>query len=200
MASFSETLRQPVDVLGDSGVSSSDRPFSWQVFGGLAIAWLLAMSPIQSMGQSPVTRAPMLVSDVELGPNGEWSGVVVDSQGVGVARLPVRLRSGRGPGITAITNAEGRFAFTAVPTGTGWVEFDRSPRICRFWKNGTAPPKATRQLLLVSQGNVVRGVQGSRIYDWMSDHPVLTYAGIATAVVVPVAVIGSNHDRTPASP
>ena len=200
MASFSETLRQPVDVLADGGITSKDRSFSWRVFGGVAIAWLLAMSPIQAMGQSMSAPASIHVSDVELGPQGEWSGLVVDPQGVAVALLPVRLRSGRGPGITAITNAEGRFTFTAVPPGVGWVEFDRCPRICRFWKNSTAPPKATRQLLLVSQGNVVRGVQGSRIYDWMSDHPVLTYAGIATVIAVPVAVIGSNQDRTPASP
>lgn len=200
MASFSQTLSQPVDVLADTGVASSNRSISWQIVGGIAIAWLLAMAPIESMGQSTPTPAPMFVSDVELGPQGEWSGLVVDSQGIGVARLPVRLRCSRGPGIVAITNTEGRFTFTSVPSGTGWVEFDRSPRICRFWKNGTAPPKATRQLLLVSQGNVVRGVQGSRIYDWMSDHPVLTYAGIATAIAVPVAVIGSNQDRGPASP
>ena len=200
MASFVQTLTQPAGVLAGAGVASDNRSISWQTLGGIAIAWLLAVSPIQSMGQSMPRPAPMLVSDVELGPQGQWSGLVVDSQGIGVARLPVRLRSSRGPGITAVTDTEGRFTFAAVPSGTGWLEFDRRPRICRFWKNGTAPPKATRQLLLVSQGNVVRGVQGSRIYDWVSDHPVLTYAGIATAVVVPVAVIGSNQDRGPASP
>jgi hypothetical protein len=140
------------------------------------------------------------MGDVELGPQGQWSGKVVNAQGFGISNLPVRLSNGHGVVANVTTDLEGQFVLSDLPTGVYLLECDRTLRLYRFWKAGTAPPRAARTSLIVSQQPIVRGVQGSRVYDWMSDHPALTYTGIAAAIAVPVVVVGSSSDREPASP
>jgi hypothetical protein len=163
----------------------------------VAILSVLALPNI-SMAQGPPQPTPTI--DVELGPQGDWTGTVVDAQGIAVDRLSVQLSNARGPVAQTGTDGQGRFAFSRLPTGVHLLQGSGKPRLYRFWKHGTAPPKAVHNSLIIAQGTVVRGVQGSQIYDWMSDHWVLTYTGIAAAIVVPVVVIGSNQDNSPASP
>jgi hypothetical protein len=166
----------------------------------LAVTLLLLARPAPSVAQAPRQPVKPPIVDVELGPRGQWSGNIVTPQGICVSNLPVRLSNGRGPLTNFTTDQQGRFALSSLPTGVHLLQCDGTPRLYRFWKNGTAPPKAMQRSLIITQGDVVRGVQGSQIYDWMSDHPALTYAGIAAAIVVPVVVVGSNQDSSPASP
>ncbi len=166
----------------------------------LATAVLLVLSPVDSKGQTPRQPTRLAVSDIELGPHGQWSGRIVDAQGIGMGGLPLRLSNSRGVAAGVVTDLEGRFALSNLPAGVHLLDGSGTPRLYRFWKHGTAPPKAVSQSLIIAHGKVVRGVQGSRIYDWMSDHPGLTYTGIAAAIIVPVVVVGTNMSSSPASP
>jgi hypothetical protein len=168
----------------------------------LLLSWgmLLVAPPAVSRGQAPRQPARPAIADVELGLQGQWSGTIVDSQGIAVGNLPARLSNRRGPVAQLATDQKGHFSLSNVSTGVHLLQLDGTPRLFRFWKNGTAPPSAPRSSLIVTQGRVVRGVQGSRIYDWMSDHPALTYTSIAAAIVVPIVVIASNQSSSPASP
>lgn len=160
----------------------------------LAVLALPAALPAQDSPQS------VAAVDVELGPRGEWKGSIVDVQGIAVDRLTVQLSNAHGPAAQLATDGHGRFAFSGLSAGVHVLQGSGKPRLYRFWKYGTAPPKATRDSLIVAQGTVVRGVQGSKIYDWMSDNRVLTYSGIAAAIVVPIVILGRRDDSSPASP
>lgn len=174
--------------------------FKWWTLFPLTLVILLATPPVHSIAQTTALSMPVKMSDVELGVHGEWSAKIVDAEGIGVEKLPVSVSKYGGPIAYAITDQDGRFAFSNLSTGVHLLECDGVPRLYRFWKSGTAPPKAVQNSLIVTRGMVVRGVQGSRVYDWVSDHWVLTYTGIAAAIVVPVVLIGSNQDSAPASP
>ncbi len=166
----------------------------------LSVTLLLIARPAVSLAQAPRQPVEVAMFDVELGPQGQWSGKIVNAEGIGVTSLPARLSNGRGVVATLVTDREGRFALSKLPTGAHLLEYGGVPRFYRFWKHGTAPPRAVRHSLIVTQGNVIRGVQGSRVYEWLCDHPALTYTGIAAAIVVPVVLVGSNHGSSPASP
>lgn len=160
----------------------------------------LLTTPWNSPAHAAAPGDRIRVVDVELGPRGQWSGTVLDSAGNGVAGLMARLSSRRGSSVEFTTDTRGRFELAGLAPGVRVLEFGGAPRLYRFWKNGTAPPKSSRNSLIVLEQDVVRGVQGSRIYGWLSDHPALTYTGIAAAIVVPIVVVGSNQDEGPASP
>ena len=55
--------------------------------------------------------------------------------------------------------------------------------VCRAWPERIAPPSATSDVLLVSDGTLVRG-QG--LYEWISEHFWLTSALIAAAITIPI--------------
>jgi len=166
----------------------------------LLVLPLLLILPAVTHGDTATAAPRVVVIDVELGPQGEWSGQIVTPEGTPVAGHMALLSNGRGTLVTTTTSRDGRFAFAQLPTGVHHLACDNSRFTVRLWKHGTAPPKAGRATLLVAHGNLVRGVQGSRIYDWASDHPVITYTGIAAAIVVPIVIAGSNQSETPATP
>lgn len=158
------------------------------VFCGTSVAW----------AAQPATRPQAAVLDAELGPNGVWTGTVVSVEGIPMAGARLELVSGdpRRPAVSTATDENGHFRFEQVHAGLYTLRCGTHARICRLWHFGTAPPAAGKGSLIVVGGAVTRG----NLYDWAAAHPVLTYTGIAAAIVVPVAVIGSAQDKSPASP
>jgi hypothetical protein len=177
-----------------------ERPFRRLGSLLLTAAILIAISPAVSTGQTVRPPERLVISDVGLGPQGQWAGEIVDAQGIGVSGLSARLSNSRGPVAGILTDSKGRFALGNMTPGVHLLSCRESAHLYRFWKHGTAPPKAVRHALIVVGGDVTRGVQGSRIYDWLADHPGLTYAGIAAAIAVPIVVAGSDANSRPASP
>ena len=143
---------------------------------------------------SSATPAAIPVLDIALGPGQTLCGTVVDPAGVPVAGAPVVLLNGARRTASTETGSDGRFGFASVRGGVYVVETTGSVRICRAWAPNTAPPAANPALLMVANGPLVRGrgpmqdCQG-RIYTWVSEHPLLTYAAIATAITVPVVLL-----------
>ena len=178
-----------------------ERPFRRPMSPLLPVVLLIAISPAVSTGQTIRPPERLVVSDVELGPQGQWAGEIVDAQGIGVSGLSASLSNSRGPVANIVTDSKGRFALGNMTPGVHLLSCREDAHLYRFWKHGTAPPKAVRHYsLIVAGSDVTRGVQGSRIYDWLADHPGLTYAGIAAAIVVPIVVAGSDTNSRPASP
>jgi hypothetical protein len=146
---------------------------------------------------SSATPAAIPVLDIALGPGQTLRGTVVDPAGAPVAGAPVVLLNGSRRTASTETDPDGRFVFASVRGGVYVVEAAGSARICRAWAPRTAPPAANPALLMVADGLLVRGrgplrdCQG-RIYTWISEHPLLTYAGIAAAIAVPVAILGKG--------
>lgn len=146
-----------------------------------------------------VSRPSIAVSDCELGPNGTWQGAVVTAEGVAVPQVTIELSSGnpRQAAVASKTDPSGRFRFDNLQPGTYVLRCGDQVRIYRLWRVGTAPPAAGRGALVVLGEVVYRG----KLYDWVAAHPVITYVGIAAAIAVPVAVIGSaEQNDTPSSP
>lgn len=164
----------------------------------LAIVGLSFWASAIAWAGPPAAGPRTAVLDAELGPNGDWTGTVVTAEGIPVtgARLDLTSGIGRRPALSTVTGDNGCFRFENIHAGAYSLRCGDEIRVCRLWQYGTAPPAAGKATLIVAGGPIVRG----KLYDWAAEHPVLTYTGIAAAIVVPVAVIGSAQDHAPASP
>ncbi len=163
----------------------------------LVIAVLLSAAGIAGAAQ-PQAPKRTIATDAHLSVNRTWRGTVVTTEGLAIPHARLELTSGnhQRPALYAITNDQGCFQFESVHPGTYLLRCGDDVRIYRLWHNGTAPPSADHGTLIVIGDTVSRG----NLYDWASSHPILTYGGIATAIAVPTAVIGSAQERSPASP
>ena len=160
-----------------------------------------AVVAAQPQAAPSATPAVIPVIDIALGPGQTFRGTVVDPAGAPVAGAPVVLLNGSRPVASTETDSDGRFVFAPVRGGVYVVEAAGSARICRAWAPRTAPPAANPALLMVADRPLVRGRGplrdcSSRIYTWVSEHPLLTYAGIAAAITVPVVLLA----KEPSSP
>lgn len=138
------------------------------------------------------------VIDVALSPNGTLQGTLVTPQGTPVGQARVMIVQGPERQIDLVTDREGRFESGRLPAGVHVVAAAGCVKVCRVWAPGTAPPKAGRGVLLVADGQALRGQRNW--YQWVSEHYVLFICAVTTAIVVPVAVIDSNRNHSPASP
>ncbi len=162
-----------------------------------AVGLLLPQTAMAAQGQKG--RPSIRVLDVALGAENTLAGTVRDPEGAPVKESPVVLMQGKGIVATTETDARGRFAFSELQTGIYGVGAGGVVTACRVWAARTAPPAANRGLLIVSDDRVVRG-RGpmrdcqTRMYQWISENYLLTWCIVAAAIIVPVAVIGSNQD------
>jgi len=154
------------------------------------------------MAAQPQPRAatvaePPRVMDVALGPNHTLRGAVVDPQGIPVPATQVVLLNGhRQIGVTE-TDEQGRFVFSEITGAVYGVAAAGAVKVCRLWAPHTAPPAANQDLLVVADGQAVRGLnpfndRAGRIYTWMSEHPLLTYSLIAAAITVPIVLLAKD--------
>jgi hypothetical protein len=152
----------------------------------------------EARADSRAGHPPIRVIDVALGPQSTLAGTVVDPEGSPVADAPVVLLRGKGVAAVTETDTHGRFAFSGLQGGVYGVGAGGVVRACRAWAPRTAPPAANEGLLIVCDGHVVRGIgpmrncQG-RLYQWISEHYLLTWGFIAATIAVPIAVIGFNQ-------
>jgi hypothetical protein len=136
-----------------------------------------------------VVRPTAAIGDVALRRGGQLRGQVVDTAGAPVvaARVAV-LRQGREPAV-ATTDAEGYFGLDGLAGGVYQVSVGQTVATYRAWAADTAPPAAQQDVLLVSDGQVVRGqaaVQGP-LQNWLTN-PWVIGGVIGTAIAVPVAL------------
>lgn len=138
----------------------------------------------------------MITTDIALRDGGVLVGQVVDGQGVALARTPVAVLQNNKEIARVETDKQGTFAVAGLKGGVYQVASLGHQGVYRLWAAQTAPPAAKKGLIMVS-GNVVRG-QGpfSTVTGWISEHPLMTTAILATAIAVPLAI----DDDNPSSP
>lgn len=168
----------------------------WLSCVGLLLPEAALAANIEPSG-SGQPQAALRIGDVVLGPQRTLRGQVVDPQGMPVSRARVVLFRQTGAVVKLAADTEGRFAVSNLPQGTYLVVGGEGAAACRVWAARTAPPSANSEVLVVSDGTLVRGQNG--LYTWISEHFLLTSAAVAAAITVPVVLANDDDDR-PASP
>ncbi len=167
----------------------------WLSCAGLVLPSSAALAANPQSGPSLRPRT-LCVADASLGPGGLLRGKVVDHQGKGIAAARVvLLQSGR-PVVQAGTDPNGRFAMANINRGVYELRAAGGVGVYRLWPARIAPPSANREALLVAGGRLVRGQGG--VYQWVSEHYLLTCTGIAAAIVVPIILV--DNAKSPSSP
>ena len=147
-----------------------------------------APAPARTTGNQPVTGEAEPIGDVELNADGYLQGIVLDVDGMPVARSPVVIRRLSREVARAETNASGQFSVGPLRGGTYQLNVGVHGRLVRVWAADTAPPVAKKITLVVVGGQVVRAQTPPCCY---CTEPVLL--GFAAAMIaVPVAVHNSK--------
>lgn len=164
------------------------------------------------VGQLPLAAgeiAQFQALDVALQANGVLVGQLTDSQGQPLANVPVSVVTNGKEIARCQTSPTGAFQAADLRGGVVQIVAGNTSRTCRLWAPETAPPAAQQGVLMVSQGDVVRGqccgapvtcgsCVGGRggLLGVMLDHPLVTAGVVGAAVAIPLAV-GDDNPATP---
>lgn len=171
---------------------------------------LAAESFVPTDDQPPVRsqvrpERSVVPQDIQLGEGGVLAGQVVDAQGAPVTESTVSLQTAGKEVARVHTGPQGQFRVASLQGGTYQVVAQNHRGVYRFWAPRTAPPAAIGGLTIVSGQDVLRGQYGPRpgnaftaAGQWIAEHPIITAAGIATAIAVPLAL--DDDDDPPATP
>ncbi|MBP62417.1 MAG: hypothetical protein CMJ62_12930 [Planctomycetaceae bacterium] len=131
------------------------------------------------------------VLDVELGADHSLSGQLYGSEGQTKAGVLVRVVANRGS--ETKTDSEGRFRLTNVQAGVIRLAAEDADIAVRCWTHGTAPPTASKRVLLTPNQQIQRGQRP--IADFLSG-PVLIGLVIAAAIAIPIAIHNSRDSAS----
>jgi hypothetical protein len=152
--------------------------------------------------------------DIALSQGGMLSGQVVNAEGQPLAGEAVVVKSGGKEIARCQSGKDGSFRIANLKGGSVEVAAVRVAGNCRLWAPGTAPPAAQTGLLVVAEGDVVRGQHmgrnvpgrsnrggvrghGGGLLGLMIDHPLVTAGAVGAAIAIPLAV---SNDESPSSP
>jgi hypothetical protein len=158
---------------------------------GLAcVTWLI---PVHSQAATPVnaSRPVSIVRDVALDAQGRIMGQFVDAQGQPRAHQALVIQRQGGQARRASTDAQGRFVVENLSGGIYQIAAEDAAVVCRCWSANTAPPVATRQLLIVSGEGVERG---QRPFVDLLSGPLLIGLVIVAAIAIPIAIHNAQDD------
>lgn len=159
-------------------------------------------------------NTPAQSVDIALAMGGILIGQVVDTEGQALKEAEVVLKSGGKEIARCQTDAAGKFQVAGLRGGAIEVASKGTMGNCRVWAPGTAPPAAQPGLLVVAEGDVIRGQHGGRrvpghsygrgvrghgggLLAKMIEHPLVTAGVVGAAIAVPLAV---SNDDSPSSP
>lgn len=159
-------------------------------------------------------NTPVRSVDIALAKGGILIGQVVDTEGNSRKQADVVLKSGGKEIARCKTDDAGKFHVSGLRGGSIEVASMGTVGNCRVWAPGTAPPAAQPGLLVVAEGEVIRGQhggrrvpgqsygrgvrrQGSGLLAKMIEHPLVTAGAVGAAIAVPLAV---SNDDSPSSP
>jgi hypothetical protein len=144
------------------------------------------------------------VLDVVLSDSGALRGKVYNAQGQPLNHVEVLVVASRGEAVRSRTNEQGEFALDGLRGGVYHVAAGHGMQTVRAWSNGTAPPAAERQVLIVSDPRVVLGqyepgTLGHFFQEakYTLSNPLIVAGIIAAAVAIPVAIHNSGNDDAP---
>lgn len=148
--------------------------------------------------RTPTTTPPARIADVRLDAEGRLMGLLVDGDGVPLARRELTLQKlqPQTPPVQVRTDASGRFTSERLSGGLYEVRLDRRGQVVRLWEKQAAPPKALPALLVVAADTTVRGQR--RVGEVLGSDTIIIGGLVAAAIAIPLAVSGS--DDGPSSP
>lgn len=124
----------------------------------------------------------LVVRDVELDSQGSLRGKLLDSNGKPIPNAPVQVKQNNQVTAQTKTDASGSFVARDVRPGLCEVAAAQSSGIYRVWTHNAAPPSATVAVLLLDQGDVVRG-QGSNLRQLMIVTGLAISAGLVGGII-----------------
>jgi len=146
----------------------------------------LAASP--ATGNQPITGQAEPIDDVELNADRYLQGLVLDVDGMPVARAPVVVRRLSRQVARGETDPSGHFSVGPLRGGTYQVKVGPRGRLVRVWAADTAPPVASEIALFVLESDVVRA-QTPCCY---SSGDAILLGFVAAMIAVPIAVHNSK--------
>lgn len=158
----------------------------------LACIGMLA-APLQASQPRSISRA---IADVAIQASGAIEGQVLNVNGIQKAGAMVKVVSRGQVQAQVETDRNGRFRVDNLRGGIYQFQTDHGVTTARVWSQRTAPPAAAHELLIVEQGEVVRGIHhgpghGGAIMNALSNPWVL--AGlVALAIALPLALDDDN--------
>ena len=166
----------------------------------LGLACLGMLLPVECMLAAPGAAGgqPIAVTDVALADGGKLRGQIVDTQGTPQRKLPVAVAQVDREVATTTTDDAGCFAVCGLHGGAHQIVAGTAQGVYRLWAPHTAPPSARPGVLLVVDGQPVRGQDGPLGY-WLC-HPWVLLGLAAVAVALPVAIHNHQSSRKPNSP
>ncbi len=142
-------------------------------------------------------RTATPVRDVALGDDSALAGLVSDPRGRPLPGLEVLVMQSGHPAARTTTSADGRFRFIHLKGGIYEITVAGSGGIYRVWSREAAPPGAAGSILVVADGDAVRG-QSPRTGFFRSD-AFLISAAVLGAVAVPIVILAARRETPPAS-
>ncbi|MDG2206544.1 MAG: carboxypeptidase-like regulatory domain-containing protein [Pirellulales bacterium] len=155
----------------------------------LALTSIVVGHPAHLMAAAPTGQAKVI--DVALHGQNELHGRILDAEGKAASGTVVVLTDGQNvPLVRTVSDEEGRFAFGQVPAGTAVLYAGQTQTHMRTWTTGTAPPKASQEVVIDQSQPVVRGQFGG--IDARSA-AILTAWGVALGVGVFYGIYGDTN-------
>ena len=116
------------------------------------------LTPAAIFGSTPAEpTTPLRISDVALAAGNTLTGQLVDSQGQPLAQQAVYLQRNGQVVAKVVTNEVGQFQAGQLQGGLYHVATSTTQGTYRVWADQTAPPAAATGVLLVDNGQVLRG-------------------------------------------
>ena len=173
--------------------------------------WCIGL-PFAPLADAANTTVPVV--DVALQSGGILRGQVVNTEGQPLAGESVVVSSGGKEIARSLSGKDGVFQVANLQGGSVEVAAVNTAGHCRLWAPGTAPPVAQPGILVVAEGEVIRGQHlgrsvpgrsyrggvrghGGGLLALMIEHPVVTAGAIGAAIAIPLAV---SNDKSPSSP
>ncbi len=170
-----------------------------RVVGVISAAGLLAGS--LSTARSADTDLPII--DVALQSEGCFVGRVTSSDGQPQPNAAFAIYSNRGEVARGCADPQGLVTVHGLQGGVYQLVVGTESHLLRLWSDGTAPPSAIREVLLVQEASVVRAQWAAprrlnnlaRRIKFGARNPLVFGAVLTTAVAVPVIVHNVHQDN-----
>lgn len=171
----------------------TQRRFLGQLMVVLA-SWNLCLpAHLLMAGDPPAKPDKPLIRDVALSRGGILQGQLTSRSGQPLAGQTITVARADGSAATKTrSDRDGHFHMAGLRGGVYQVSSPQATGVYRLWTNGTSPPAAVDQLLIVGQGQEVQ--RGQRPIGDIITNPLVIGLAIAAAIAIPVAVHNSKKD------
>jgi len=163
-----------------------------------AVGLLVPPSVVEASTPANLATVPKpvvkLVADAELDSLGFLHGRVFSARGVPAAGVTVVLRQTDRELARTDTDALGRFRLGQLRGGTYELSVGAQGRLVRAWAANTAPPAAGDVVVILGDGEVVRGQMP--LEEFFASDAVLLIGLVAAMIAIPIAI----HNSKPSSP